>query len=150
MLRPTTIVTLCSLLLALAGCANAARSRLESRPAAAAALDPATREKIKQGIVEAGFTPEMVYFALGQPTSPFNASIDQMRDGVWKYSNPYHNDRDFVRAGWRQRKVFDPDRRSDVIITEPVDDRAFPHLRDYTLEIEFRDGRVASVRKVPI
>ena len=144
-----TLAALCTLLPGLMGCSHAA-ARLRSRPAAAAALSAGAREKIDQGVVEPGFTPEMVFFALGRPTSPINVDIDQTREGIWKYSNPHYNERDFIRAGWRQRKVFDPDRRSDVIITEPVDDRAFPHLRDYTLEIEFRDGRVTSVRRVPI
>jgi hypothetical protein len=147
--RIVIIAAVCSVLSCLEGCANAS-SRLRARPAAAAALDPVTREKIEQGVIEPGFTSEMVFLALGRPTTPLGADIDQTREGVWKYSNQYRNERDFIRSGFRQRKVFDPDRRSDVIITEPVDDRSFPSLRDYTLEIEFRDGRVTSVRRVEL
>jgi hypothetical protein len=138
------------LLAALAGCTSAVSRRLQERPAAAEALDPDTRDKIEQGVVEPGYSPEMVYLALGRPTSPLWADIEQTREGIWKYSNPNRNDRDYIRQGFRQRKVFDPDRRSDVIITEAVDDRVFPQLRDYVTEIEFRDGRVASVRRIAL
>jgi hypothetical protein len=128
------------------GCSNTA-TRFRERASAAAALDPATRGKIEQGMVEPGFTPEMVYLALGRPSSPSGVNIDSTRDGTWTYRDFHRNERDFVEAGFRRRVVFDPVRKSDVIITEPVDPRLYPHLRAHTLEVEFRDGRVSDVRR---
>ena len=128
------------------GCSNTA-TRLRERPVAAAALDPSTRSKIEQGIVEPGFTPEMVYLALGRPSSPARADIESTRDGTWSYRDFHRNERDFVQAGFRRRVVFDPVRKSDVIITEPVDPRLYPHLQAHALEVEFRDGRVADIRR---
>jgi hypothetical protein len=131
---------------AVAGCSNTA-TRFRERASSAAALNPETRAKIERHIVEPGYTPEMVYLALGKPTSPAGVNIDSTRDGTWTYRDFNRNDRDFVRAGFRRRVVFDPVRKSDVVITEPVDSRAFPSLQERTLEVEFRDGRVVDLRR---
>src|SRR4051812_49051606 len=128
-------------LLGASGCSTTA-TRLQERPSAVAALTPEARSKIEGGVVEPGFTPEMVYLALGKPASPANARIDVTRDGTWVYREFHANDRDFIRAGFRRRVIFDPERRSDVVITEPVDPRLFPNLQDHALYVTFRDGRV--------
>lgn len=144
--RSLLSVLLLSSVALLPGC-NSPSARLRERPQAAAALDPATRSKIEQRVVEPGFTPEMVYLALGRPSSPVRVDIERTRDGTWTYRDFNRNDRDFVRAGYRRRVVFDPVRKSDVIVTEPVASRLHPHLREHTLEVEFREGRVVDVRR---
>ena len=145
--RRLAFVVACVLAAAiLAGCNNAA-TRLRERPAAAAALAPEDHAKIERGIVEPGFTPEMVYLALGRPSSPVDADITQTRDATWVYRSFDRNDRDFVRAGFRRRVVFDPVRRADVIITEPVDPRQHPNLQERSLHVTFRDGRVVEVQR---
>src|SRR3954466_9152837 len=125
--------------LAVAGCSHNVGARLRQNPGAAAALTPETRDKIERGVVEPGFTPEMVYLALGKPSSPANLNLAQTREGTWEYRSFNRNDRDYVRAGFRRRVVFDPERRSDVIITEPVDPRMYPNLQEHTLVVTFRD-----------
>lgn len=90
----------------------------------------------------------MVYLALGKPTVPADGLADATRDGTWEYHRFNTDKRDFVRSGFRQRVVFDPRRRSDVVVTEPVDEKVFPHLRDHTLVITFRDGRVTEIARI--
>lgn len=117
-------------------------------PTSAATLEPTIRKKVEKGLIEPGFTPEMVYLALGKPTVPADGLADATRDGTWEYHRYNPDKRDFVRAGFRQRVVFDPSRRSDVIVTEPIDDKVLPHLRDSTLVITFRDGRVSEITRI--
>jgi hypothetical protein len=149
MCRNVLAITFTVTVLALAGCNNAS-TRLRQRPAAAATLTPDARDKIERGVIEPGFTPEMVYLALGKPSSPAHASIEQTRDGTWEYRSFNRNERDFVRAGFRRRVVFDPVRKSDVIVTEPVDPRMFPSLQEHTLYVTFHDGRVTEVRRAAL
>jgi len=148
-MRRAHTVLLAVLVLLVVGCHSPA-ARLRERPAAAAALDPRARAKIERGIVEPGFTPEMVYLALGKPTKPADADLVGTRDGVWVYRDFNQDDRDFVRAGFRRRVVFDPVRRGDVVITEPVDPRLFPNLAAHELQVIFRDGRVAEIRRATL
>jgi hypothetical protein len=132
------VIGICTLLV---GCAT--RS-----PTTATNLEPQIKAKVDRGLVEPGFTPEMVYLALGKPTSPAEGLADATVNGTWVYNNFQRNDRDFVRAGFRRRVVFDPARRSDVVITEPVDPKAFPNLEPHSLHITFRDGRVIDIKRV--
>lgn len=134
-------------LLASAGCTTTG-SRFRAYPATAAALDEKTRAKIQRGVVEPGYTPEMVYLALGKPTTPADGLATTTRDGTWVYENFHRNERDFVRAGFRRRVVFDPVRRGDVVVTEPVDPRLYPSLRPHSVHITFRDGHVVEVQRV--
>lgn len=91
--------------------------------------------------VAVGFTADEVRRAMGRPLR-----VDLAAGGeTWLYRENPRNPNDYVRLGYRHRVEFDPVRRSNVIIVEPVDDREFPHLRARTIRIAFRDGRVTGV-----
>lgn len=134
------LATLVAGLGAVVGCAT--------KPTTATTLEPAVRKKVERGVVEPGFTPEMVYLALGKPTVPAESLSDATRNGTWEYHRFATDKRDFIRSGFRQRVVFDPSRGGDVVVTEPVDDRVFPHLRDHALVITFREGRVTEITRI--
>jgi hypothetical protein len=124
----------------LSGCAT-------QTPTTATKLEPKIHAKVKQGIVEPGFTPEMVYLALGKPTQPEASLADSTVNGTWLYQTFNTDDRDFIRAGFRRRVVFDPAKRSDVVLTEPIDPTASPRLPPHSLQITFRDGRVVEIAR---
>lgn len=133
--------------LSVTGC-NTANSRVKEYPESAAQFDKATRDKIGRGVVEPGYTPEMVFLALGKPTEPAAGLATQTRDGIWVYENFNRNESDFVKAGFRRKVVFDPVKRSDTIVTEAIDTRAFPNLRPHSVRVTFREGRVVEVERV--
>lgn len=143
MQRPLRLAA--ALLLLTAGCATRTR---ELKLPPESSLDTATQKKIKRGLVEPGFTPEMVYLALGKPTEPASNIVDATRDGSWIYREFNGTDRDMVRAGFRRRVIFDPVKRSDVVVTEPLDTKAFPKLEPHSLRVTFKDGRVIDVLRV--
>jgi hypothetical protein len=144
--RPTVVSLAALCLLAAAGC-NTANSRYQ-KVSATMTPDAKTQAQIKRGVIEPGYTPEMVYLALGKPTVPADGIVDATRDGTWIYRSFQGNDRDFVRAGFRRRVVFDPSRRGDVVVTEPLDTKAFPNLEPHSLHVTFRDGRVVEIKRV--
>lgn len=134
-----------ALVLLAAGCASRPH---ELKLPPETSLDAETQKKIKRGLVEPGFTPEMVYLALGKPAEPANNIVDATRDGTWVYRAFHGTDRDMVRAGFRRRVIFDPVKRSDVVVTEPLDTKAFPNLEPKSLHVKFKDGRVVDVVRV--
>lgn len=140
MQRPFACLT-ALLSLALAGCAT-------HTPTTATKLEPKIHAKVQKGIVEPGFTPEMVYLALGKPSVPAENIVDSTRDGTWVYQNFNGNDHDFIRAGFRRHTVFDPAKRSDVIVTEPIDPKTLSGLEPHSLRITFREGRVVDITRV--
>jgi hypothetical protein len=52
---------------ALAGCSGVS-SRVEEKSAFFATLTPAVQADLRSGVIRAGYTPDMVYIALGQPS----------------------------------------------------------------------------------
>lgn len=133
-------------MLALTACNTAGRRLREL--SATHLPDAKTHAQIKKGIVEPGYTPEMVFLALGKPSVPAEGLADATVNGTWVYHDFHRNDRDFIRAGFRRRVVFDPVKRSDTVVTEPVDPRTFPNLRAHSLHITFRDGRVVDIQRL--
>lgn len=141
------LLCLAALSLGLAAGCSTANSRYQ-QVSSATLPDAKTKQAIKRGVVEPGYTPEMVYLALGKPSVPADGLVDATRDGTWIYHDFSGTDRDFVRAGYRRRVVFDPSRRTDVVVTEPLDTKAFPHLVPHSLHVTFRDGRVVDIKRV--
>jgi hypothetical protein len=64
------------LLLAVSGC-DTINHRIREKPAAFNRLDPKTQAEIRRGGVEVGYTPDMVYLALGKP--------DKIEGSTWYY-----------------------------------------------------------------
>ena len=141
----------CSILLFAAagvGCSTADR-RIRQNPETVARLDPATQQLIRRGEVQPGFTAEMVRLALGEPRlREQGAAYKGPGDEAWGYPHRNPNPRDYIRNGVRYRLEYDPRVGSDRLIREPVDERLFPHLRNYVLYVRFQQGRVLAVDRV--
>jgi len=68
---------------ALAGCSTVS-SRIQEKSAAFAALSPVKQDALRQGTIEEGDTPDLVYIALGKP-------FHIKQDGpvtLWHYDRP--------------------------------------------------------------
>lgn len=95
----------------LAGCSSPSSSSARLRETASAAALPAdTQKKLEDGVVEVGYTADMVYVALGRP-SKVSVTTDG-RVGIWTYANylpseavsstPFYA----LRGGYRGRPAF--------------------------------------------
>lgn len=141
-MQSSIVIVAAFTLVALSGCTT---SRI---PTTATTLEPKIRAKIERGVIEPGFTPEMVYLALGKPSLPKENIVDATQNGTWVYQNFNGNDRDTVRAGYRRRVIFDPTKRGEVVVTERFDPKAFPTLEPHSLHVTFHDGRVVEIQRV--
>jgi outer membrane protein assembly factor BamE (lipoprotein component of BamABCDE complex) len=65
-----------ALLLAVSGC-DTINHRIREKPDVFNGLDPKAQAEIRQGRVEVGYTPDMVYLALGKP--------DKIEGNTWYY-----------------------------------------------------------------
>ena len=137
--RPFALIAITAALVA-TGCAT-------RTPTTATKLEPDIRAKVEKGIVEPGFTPEMVFLALGKPTEPSESLVDATTNGTWVYRDFARTDREIVKAGFRRRVKFDEGKKADVITTEPIDMKSAPNLQANTLYITFRDGRVVEIQR---
>ncbi len=136
------LLTGAAVVAALAGCAS------HRGPVTATTLEPAVRERIDHRVVEPGFTPEMVYLALGKPTFPADGIVDSATNGMWVYENIAPADLEFLRAGFCRRVVFDAARQREVVVTKRVDPAARDTFAANSLVVTFRDARVVEVTHV--
>jgi hypothetical protein len=130
-----------AMLLLTTGCAT-------PKPTTSTSLEPEIRAKVDKGIVEPGFTPEMVYLALGKPSEPAQSLADATTNGTWVYHDFHPKNGGMVKAGFRRRVIHDQEKKSDVITTERIDPAALSGLRAHSLHVTFRDGRVTEIQRV--
>ncbi len=72
-------------MLLLSACSSSPDSRISKNQAAFDSLPPPAQEKIRHGQVDIGFTPEMVFLALGEPSKKYVRQTEQGSTEVWSY-----------------------------------------------------------------
>jgi hypothetical protein len=116
-------------------------------PTTATRLEPEIKAKVDKGLIEPGFTPEMVFLALGKPTEPAESLADATTNGTWVYRDFQRNERTLVKAGYRRRVVSDPNKKTDTIVNEAIDPKVLSNLPARSLHVTFRDGRVIEIQR---
>lgn len=84
---PALLCSALALSALLAGCLNTPSTRIREHAALFATLQPYTQEKIRAGLVDYSYGPEMIYMALGRPN---RRTVTATPDGpveVWTYRN---------------------------------------------------------------
>src|ERR1051326_4214248 len=72
------------------GC-NTFEHRAEQKAETFNSLDASTQQRLKQGNIEIGDTPDMVYIALGVPDSKRQRLTSDGRELVWIYKTYYQD-----------------------------------------------------------
>ena len=103
----------------LAGC-QTVESRIKEKPEVFASVDKATQDKIKQGIIELGFTEDLVYVALGQPDQKRETVNATGRTLTWIYNTYYDRYDGTGFAGYHRSVYYDPYLRAYRMYYRPV------------------------------
>lgn len=124
--------------LGVVGCVSTPEKRIAKNPEVFAGLSPEAQENVRAGRVEVGYTPEMVHFALGEPTSRVTQRTAKEAKEIWYYEGTYLTS-DTVR-------MHDYGRFSSV---EPIVylDRTTEH-RYTRAKLEFVEGKLTAVQQV--
>ncbi len=142
----TTRLLISLLLLGLAGCSTFEK-RSEEKAAVFSALDPNAQEKLRQGMVEIGYTPDMVYIALGAPDSKSERTTAEGRDMIWIYSAYYSEYRGTSNVGYRRMVEYNPVTKSYIVFYEPVQVDHYEERVEDRIRVTFRDEKVAVIEK---
>jgi hypothetical protein len=120
------------------GCASSVSSRIQEKSEVFVALPAEYQIKVRQGMVDEGFTPDMVYMALGKPS--------RVVGGKWIYRNyfppsqgPYLEGQNPPGVG----SVSDPNSG----LAPASGEMAVSHSP--TVEILFSGGRVSAINVLP-
>ncbi len=144
----TRILTLLALagFALLAGC-QTVDSRIKEKPELFAKLDPATQDKIKQGIIDIGFTQDMVYLALGKPDQVRESKTTEGQREIWIYSTYYdvYDGTHFV--GYHRSIYFDPYLHSYRLYHHPILAEEYHEDREDRIKVVFKDGKAVMIEQ---
>lgn len=130
-------------MLALAGCSSPA-SRIKKNPELFASFPPDVQEKIRQGQIDVGFTPDMVNIALGAPDRSYTRTTSAGATQIWSYVDyRYSYEQQLARGTFQYRDERGRMRTTSDSVWVDVENRTeYERLR-----IEFQDGRVVAIEE---
>jgi hypothetical protein len=144
------------------GCQHPRTARIQEHAALFASLPPNTQQIVKDGLVDYGFTPELVYMALGKANR--KSANDQTAYGpveTWVYRNFVYSNVGAVRISGNTpgSKPYGPVIASSApggpSLSSTKASPVQPTIGDGTdaavgtLVLEFRNGRVVTIRVEP-
>lgn len=143
----TASLLLCLVLLALAGCSTV-QSRIEEKAAVFNTLPPETQARLQQGLIDIGYTPDMVYIAMGRADRVIERSSSAGRETVWIYNSYYQQYEGRQFAGYQRSIYFDPLIRAYRVYYVPVHTDVYTDRVEEAARVVFQDGKVTSIEQV--
>ncbi len=143
--RILTVLSLAALAF-FAGC-QTVDSRIKEKPEVFAKLDPATQDKVKQGIIELGYNEDTVYLALGAPDHKRESVTAGGRTVTWIYNTYYDRYDGSVYAGYHRSVYFDPYLRAYRMYYRPVYADTYVTEKEERIRVVFKDGKVAVIEQ---
>jgi hypothetical protein len=129
-----------------AGC-NSFEHRAEQKSETFNSLDEATRQRLKQGNIDVGDTPDMVYIALGVPDAKKQRVTSDGREIVWIYKTYYQDYQGTELVGYRRYFVpAGPNRY--VVHFEPVHRDIYDEHSEENMRITFVNNRVSAIEQM--
>lgn len=126
------------------GCSTPA-SRIKKYPELFAACSPAVQEKIKKGMIEIGYTKDMVFLALGRPGAVFERETSAGKTRVWSYFGIHT----WVEPGPVGMWYYYRDSRGRIHYMRDMTLSYQTYSREYeTLRIEFEGENVKAVERL--
>lgn len=128
------------------GC-QSVESRIKEKPEVFARLDAATQDRIRQGIIDIGFTEDMVYLALGAPDQKRESVSATGRTTTWIYNTYYERYDGAHYVGYRRRVYFDPMVQTYRLYYHPVLVDSYVTEKEERIRIGFKGGKVAVIEQ---
>ena len=129
-----------------AGC-NTFNRRVEQKSDVFYSLDEPTQRRLKEGNIEVGDSPDMVYIALGVPDSKRQRITSDGRELTWIYKTYYQDYQGSELVGFRRYFVpVGPNRY--VVRFEPVRREIYNERSEENMRINFVNGRVSMIEQV--
>ena len=135
-----------AVILGITGCQNV-DSRIKEKPDVFAKLDLATQDKIKQGIIDLGFTEDMVYLSLGAPDQKREAISATGQTVTWIYNTYYERYDGTHHIGYRRQIYFDPFLRTYRHYYSPAFVDSYVSEKEERIRVVFKDGKVSVIEQ---
>jgi len=139
-------LTLVAALLLTAGCQTVDR-RIQEKSAVFAALPPDVQARIKQGIVDVGYTPDLVYLALGEPSEKRERRTAEDVTEIWLYNIYYDTYEGLAPVGLHRHVFFDPVLGHYRAYGVPNYGALYSVEKEERVRILFKDGKVTVIEQ---
>ncbi|MDP6522702.1 MAG: hypothetical protein QGI24_01540 [Kiritimatiellia bacterium] len=135
------LAVLSAVLVVLTGCATPA-ARIRRNPEMFAAFPPEVRENVEQGIIDLGYSKEMVFIALGSPDRDYSRVTGEAETEVWSYVDlDYRPDTRPVSTAYYYRDAHGHMRRASHWTWIDVG----TYIEYESLRVEFQGGAVNAI-----
>ncbi|HEY4248329.1 MAG TPA: hypothetical protein VGM64_15885 [Lacunisphaera sp.] len=128
------------------GC-ETVNDRIKEKPEAFSNVDQATQDKIKQGIIDIGFTEDMVYLALGKPDQTRESANATGKTVTWVYNTYYQRPEGTHFAGYNRQVYFDPYLKTYRVYYRPVYADIYSEQKEERIRIVFKDGKASVIEQ---
>jgi len=122
-------------------------SRIKEKPEVFASVDKATQDKIKQGIIDLGYTEDMVYLALGAPDQKRETVTATGRSVTWIYNTYYERYDGTAFVGYHRRVYYDPFVRTYRVYYHPAYIEAYRDDKEERIRVVFKDGKASVIEQ---
>ncbi len=137
----------CLAALVLAGCSTV-QSRIEEKSVVFNALPSETQARIQQGLVDVGYTQDMVYIAMGRADKVVERATGAGSETVWIYNSYYQEYQGTAFAGYRRSVYYDQRIKAYRVFYEPVRADIYRDRVEEVARVVFKEGKVTSIEQV--
>ena len=145
-MKTFTLSLLALVSLLISGCSTI-ENRIEEKSAVFNSLPSETQEQIKQGIVNVGFSPDMVYMALGRPDTIREKTTAAGREIIWVYKAFYQQYEGTQFVGYQRSMYFDRSRNVWQSYLTPVHADIYRDKTEELARISFKDAKVTVIEQ---
>jgi len=128
------------------GC-QTVESRIKEKPGVFASVDKATQDKIKQGIIDLGYSEDLVYVALGDPDQKRETVTADGKTVTWIYSTYYERRDGTGLVGYHRSVYYDPYLRAYRMYYRPVFADTYTQEKEERIRIVFRNGKAVVIEQ---
>jgi hypothetical protein len=131
----------------LLGACSTVDSRIKEKQDMFDSLTPTEQADIKQGIVGVGYTPDMVYMAMGRADNVKDRITPKGTVTTWIYNQYYQEymGRQFI--GYRRDVYYDSRAKVWRVYYTPVSEAVYRNRKEEIARVVFHDGRVESIEQ---
>ena len=122
-------------------------NRIKEKSAVFASLDPQAQARLKQGIIDIGYTMDMVYIALGKPDEVREKTTEKGKDTTWIFKNYWQDYQGSTVVGYHRYVYYDPTAKAYRVYYEPVRTEIYRERSEERTRVSFVDGHVTAIEQ---
>jgi len=131
----------------LASSCSTVDNRIKEKSAVFASLDPQAQARLKQGMIDVGYTMDMVYIALGKADEVREKTTDKGRSTTWIFKNYWQEYQGSTVVGYHRYVYYDATIKAYRVYYEPVRTEIYRERSEEHTRVSFVDGHVTTIEQ---